>query len=246
MTGDMATQVPQRGMPPSGKGSAEAPPRRGEATAEAAPRGRPRSEKAHQAVLDAAAELLLARGLSAVSMDAVAERAGVSKATIYRWWPTKETLALDALFTEWAAASPYPRDTGTLRGDLLALLRPWARLAASRPYGRVIAALITEAQTDPVFAAEYRHRVVEPRRDQARAIFRRAIERGEIPADTKIEVALDLLYGPLYHRLLHGHAPLNDRFTQDVIAMALSGIQPASGHAATSAGQPGRRAARSR
>jgi AcrR family transcriptional regulator len=234
----MATQG---GRPLSGKGSAEAPPRSREVTTPA-PRGRPRSEKAHKAVLDAAAELLLARGLSAVSMDAVAERAGVSKATIYRWWPTKETLALDALFTGWAAASPHPRDTGALRGDLLALLRPWARLASTRPYGRVIAALLTEAQTDPEFAAEYRHRVVEPRRDQARAIFRRAIERGEIPADTKIEVALDLLYGPLYHRLLHGHAPLNDRFTQDVIDMALSGIQPAPDRAATSAAQPGRRA----
>jgi AcrR family transcriptional regulator len=193
------------------------------------PRGRPRSEKARKAVLDAAAELLLARGLSAVSMDAVAEQAGVSKATIYRWWPSKETLALDALFTEWAAARPQPRDTGSLRGDLRSLLRPWARLASSRPYGRVLAALLTETHTDPVFAAEYRRRVVEPRRDQARAIFRRAIERGEIAADTKIEVALDLLYGALYHRLLHGHAPLTDRFTQDVIDLALAGIQPAAG-----------------
>lgn len=193
-------------------------------TAEAPRRGRPRSEKAHTAILEAAAELLLARGLSAVSMDAVAQRAGVSKATIYRWWPTKETLALDALYSEWAAARPYPRDTGALRGDLLSLLRPWARLAGSRPYGRVIAALITEAQTDPAFAAEYRERFVEPRRDLARAIFRRAIQRGEIPADTKIEVALDLLYGPLYHRLLHGHAPLNERFVRDVIDTALDGI----------------------
>jgi AcrR family transcriptional regulator len=191
-------------------------------------RGRPRSERAHQATLDAAAELLLARGLSAVSMDAVAERAGVSKATIYRWWPTKESLALDALYTEWADARPHPRDTGSLRGDLLSLLRPWARLASSRPYGRVIAALLTEAQTNPVFAAEYRQRVVEPRRDQARAVFRRAIERGEIPAGTKIEVALDLLYGPLYHRLLHGHAPLDDRFVREVIDMTLGGIQPGS------------------
>ena len=73
-------------------------------TAEAPQRGRPRSERARKAILEAAAELLLARGLSAVSMDAVAERAGVSKATIYRWWATKETLALDALYTEWAAA----------------------------------------------------------------------------------------------------------------------------------------------
>jgi AcrR family transcriptional regulator len=194
-------------------------------TAEAPQRGRPRSERARQAILEAASELLLARGLSAVSMDAVAERAGVSKATIYRWWPTKETLALDALYTEWAAARPHPRDTGSLRGDLLSLLRPWARLAGSRPYGRVVAALLTEAQTDPVFAAEYRERFVEPRRQQAREIFRRAIERGEIPPDTKVEVALDLLYGPLYHRLLHGHAPLNDRFVREVIDMVLDGVR---------------------
>jgi len=194
-------------------------------TAEAPQRGRPRSERARQAILEAASELLLARGLSAVSMDAVAERAGVSKATIYRWWPTKETLALDALYTEWASARPHPRDTGSLRGDLLSLLRPWARLAGSRPYGRVVAALLTEAQTDPVFAAEYRERFVEPRRQQAREIFRRAIERGEIPADTKVEVALDLLYGPLYHRLLHGHAPLNDRFVREVIDMVLDGVR---------------------
>jgi AcrR family transcriptional regulator len=194
-------------------------------SADAPQRGRPRSERARTAILEAASELLLARGLSAVSMDAVAERAGVSKATIYRWWPTKETLALDALYTEWAAARPHPRDTGSLRGDLLSLLRPWARLAGSRPYGRVVAALLTEAQTDPVFAAEYRERFVEPRRQQAREIFRRAIERGEIPADTTVEVALDLLYGPLYHRLLHGHAPLNDRFVREVIDMVLDGVR---------------------
>jgi AcrR family transcriptional regulator len=187
-------------------------------------RGRPRSEKARLAILESAAELLLAQGLSAVSMDAVAERAGVSKATIYRWWPTKETLALDALYNEWDAARPRARDTGTLRGDLLSLMRPWARLAGSRPYGRVIAALITEARTDPAFAEEYRTRFLEPRRDQARAIFRRAIDRGEIPADTKVEVALDLLWGPLYHRLLHGHAPLNERFVRDVVDTVLEGI----------------------
>lgn len=202
--------------------------------ADAPPRGRPRSERARQAILAAAAELLLARGLSAVSMDAVAERAGVSKATIYRWWPTKETLALDALYTEWAAVRPQPRDTGSLRGDLLSLLRPWARLAGSRPYGRVIAALLAEAQTDPAFAAEYRQRFVEPRREQGRAILRRAIERGEIRPGTKVEVVLDLLYGSLYHRLLHGHAPLTDRFVGETVDTVLDGIRPgvaeADGH----------------
>jgi AcrR family transcriptional regulator len=188
-------------------------------------RGRPRSEKAHHAILQAAAELLLEQGLTAVSMDAVAARAGVSKATIYRWWPTKETLALDALYQEWADLPPA-QDTGSLRGDLLTLLRPWARLASRRPYGRAIASLVTEAQTDPAFAHQYRERFVQPRRDQGRAILRRAITRGEIPPQTNIEVTLDLLYGPIYHRLLHGHAPLNDRFVRDVIDTVLHGIAP--------------------
>ncbi len=205
-------------------------------TTDGAPRGRPRSQQAHRAILAAAAELLLARGLSAVSMDAVAEQAGVSKATIYRWWPTKETLALDALYTEWDAVRPQPRDTGSLRGDLLSLLRPWVRLAGGKPYGRVLAALLAEAQTDPVFAADYRQRVLEPRRDQARALFGRAVERGEIPANTKTDVALDLIYGAVYHRLLQGHGPLNDRFVRDVVEMALGGIQPVTDRVAASAG----------
>ncbi len=187
-------------------------------------RGRPRSEKARNAILDAAAGLLLAHGLESVSMDEVAERAGVSKATIYRWWPTKETLALEALYHEWDTARPSPRDTGSLRGDLLSLLRPWVRRVRARPYGRVIAALITEANTDPQFAEQYLARFVEPRRKPARALFARAIERGEIQTETNVEVALDLIYGPIYHRLLHGHGPLTDRFVQAVVDSALSGF----------------------
>jgi hypothetical protein len=80
--------------------------------------------------------------------------------------------------------------------------------------------------------------VLEPRRDQARAIFHRAIHRGEIPAGTNIEVALDLLFGAAYHRLLHGHAPLNDRFVRDVVDTALNGVQPAPDRA-TPPDQPG-------
>ena len=66
--------------------------------------------------------------------------------------------------------------------------------------------------------------MVQPRRDRVRAILARAVDRGEIPAGTKAEVAIDLLYGPLYHRLLHGHAPLDDQFVEDVVDMALAGI----------------------
>jgi AcrR family transcriptional regulator len=180
-------------------------------------RGRPRSEASRAAILEAAGELLLKHGLGAISMDAVAERAGASKATIYRWWPSKELLALDALFSEWEPGPAERFDTGSLAGDLLALIRPWARQLTAQPYGRVIAALVTRAQSDPEFAEEYRARFVVPRRVQGRAIFARAIDRGEIRADTDIEVALDLLYGPFYHRLLHGHAKLGDRFTRAVV-----------------------------
>src|SRR5437868_4160473 len=187
-------------------------------------RGRPRSETARNGMRGATAELLLAEGLEAVTMDEVAEHAGVSKATIYRWWPTKESLALEALLEEWDTSSPTPRDTGSLRGDLLALIRPWIRRLRARPYGRVIAALITEAQTDPAFGKVYRARFLERRRDPARVLFGRAIERAEIPAGTDVEIALDLIFGPIYHRLLHGHAPLTDGFAQAAVDSALAGF----------------------
>jgi AcrR family transcriptional regulator len=106
-------------------------------------RGRPRSEKAREAILDAAGDLLLGHGLSEVSMDEVAARAGVSKATIYRWWRTKEALALDTLYHEWDTARPLtPDNTGALRGDLLSFLGPWVRRARSRPFGRIVAELM--------------------------------------------------------------------------------------------------------
>lgn len=188
-------------------------------------RGRPRSAKAQQAILGAAIEILLERGLHAMSMDDVAERAGVSKATIYRWWAAKELLALDALAADWAVPKPVvERDTGSLRGDLLARFRPWLRLLNRKPYGRVIAGLVAQAQTDPGFAALYREHFVAPRRDETRLLLQRAIERGEIAAGTNLDVTLDLLYGPIYHRLLHGHAPLSDRFVQQVIEGVIAAI----------------------
>ena len=196
-------------------------------TEETRPRGRPRSETARTAILAAAIDLLLEQGLHAMSMDDVAQRAGVSKATIYRWWPSKELLALDALATAWATPTPdAQRNTGSLRGDLLAGLRAWMRQLKQKPYGRVIAGLVAQAQTDPEFAKLYREHFVQPRRANTRELLRRAIDRGEIPPDTNIDVTLDLLYGPIYHRLLHGHAPLTDRFVQQVIDTVINGITP--------------------
>jgi AcrR family transcriptional regulator len=185
-------------------------------------RGRPRSETARGAILEAAAELLVARGLAAVSVGAVAARAGVSKATIYRRWRTKELLALDALFHAWATAHNPARVNGGLQAELFSLVRPWVQLLRTRPYGPVMAALIAEAQANAGFAEEYRMRFDSPRREQARAIFERAIARGEAAAGTDVDLALDLLYGPIYHRLFHGHAPLDEPFVRAVVESAVA------------------------
>lgn len=189
-------------------------------------RGRPRSERAKAAILAAAGELLLERGVDAVSMDAIADRAGVSKATIYRWWSTKETLAIDALYEDWAAAYPEAPDTGSLRQDLLGVFLPWADHITTRPYARVLGALVTRARTDAGFALEFDQRLVQPRRDRARPIFDRAVARGELPGDTDSELAIDLLYGAVYHRFLQGHLPISRGFVESVIDAVLHGLLP--------------------
>jgi AcrR family transcriptional regulator len=187
--------------------------------------GRPRSEKAHKAILAAVMDLLLEQGLHAMSMEEVARRAGVSKATIYRWWPSKERLALDALATEWAFTPPAAqRDTGSLRGDLRTRLLPWLRQLNRKPYAHVVAGLVAEAQTSPEFAELYRSHFVQARRDATRELLVRARDRGEIAANTDLEVTLDMLYGPIYHRLLHGHAPLTEQFAQQVIDYVITAI----------------------
>jgi AcrR family transcriptional regulator len=159
-------------------------------------------------------------------MDAVAARAGVSKATIYRWWPSKERLALEALYADWAHIDVAEPDTGTLRGDLLALVGPWVRELSRRPYGRLVAEFVVEAHADPEFARDYRTRFVEPRRERMRAVFARAIERGQVAPGIDVEVAIDLIYGALYHRLLHRPASLTADAARDVVDTALAGIAP--------------------
>jgi len=188
-------------------------------------RGRPRSEKARQAILDAATALLIEHGLDAVSMDALAELAGVSKATVYRWWPSKHALALDVLLADWDAIRPRPRDTGTLRGDLRSILRPWSRALPARPYGAMIAALMTEAQTNPKFGALWRERFLLDRREPGRLALARAKKRAEISKRTDVELVLDLLDGAIYHRLFHGHGPMNDRVVDQSIDIVLLGIE---------------------
>jgi AcrR family transcriptional regulator len=189
-----------------------------------APRGRPRSQDADRAILAATVELLAERGLAAMSIEEVAARAGVGKATIYRRWPSKGLLALDAFVASFRAEQPLP-DTGTLRGDMLDALHAWVRAVTLTPMGRLLADLIAEAQHDPELRASWRDRVLEPLRFQHRIMLDRAIARGEIPATVDREVVLDLFFGAAQHRLLLGHLPLTEDFIREVVEVILDGIQ---------------------
>jgi AcrR family transcriptional regulator len=193
-------------------------------TPDAGGRGRPRSKRAEEAILEATAQLLNEEGFAALTIEDVAERAGVGKATIYRWWETKGTLAFDAFVTLFLAAQPLP-DTGSLRGDLLGALRAWIRTVDDTATGRTLVGLIGEVQRDPALASLWRSQFVVTVRDHHKVIIGRAIERGEIPATTDTEVTLDLLFGPAYHRLLHSHLPLTDEFAVQVVSIIVAGLE---------------------
>jgi len=190
----------------------------------AAARGRPRSEQAERAILEATTELLDERGFVSLTMEDVAVRAGVSKATIYRWWPTKGVLAFDAFLSRFVARQPMP-DTGTLRGDLLAALRSWIRTVKHTQTGRTLVGLIAEVQRDPALGDIWRDRFVRPVRDRHRIMIERAIDRGEISAGTDPEIVLDLLFGAAYHRLLQSHLPLSDRFATAIVDTIVAGLE---------------------
>jgi AcrR family transcriptional regulator len=180
--------------------------------------GRPRSQSTEKAILKAAGQLLAESGLAAMTMEGVAARAGVGKASIYRRWPNRGALAFDATLDEYLGGQPT-RDTGSFEGDLLATARDWIRSVKRSPLGPTLRFLIAEVQDDPSLASAWRDRFIGPIRQRRRPIVERAIARGEIPAGSDPELILDMLYGPLYHRYLHRHLPLNDAFAIGVARM---------------------------
>jgi AcrR family transcriptional regulator len=191
-------------------------------------RGRPRSRQAEVAILKATRELLAEQGLTVMTIEEVASRAGVGKASIYRRWPNKAALALDAFVDDYLAGIPV-RDTGTLRGDLLASARDWIRVVTRTPAGRTLAGLLAETLTDPALAEAWRDVVLHRMRDDRRAIISRAIARGELPAGIDADLILDLFYGALYHRFINGHLPLTESFARSlavaVAAAAGAGVR---------------------
>jgi AcrR family transcriptional regulator len=201
-----------------------AEPAAGSAQGEPVKRGRPRSEAADRAIMAAATELLAERGLGGMSMEEVAARAGVSKATVYRRWPSRGALALDAFLAEFEEQQPVP-DTGTFRGDLLGALRGWIRSVTKTAAGRMLSGLVAEAQRDPALGAAWREQVIEPLRARNTILVERAIQRGEIPPDVDPDVILDMMFGAAYHRLLQGHRPLTDQFARRVVDLIVAGVR---------------------
>jgi AcrR family transcriptional regulator len=171
-----------------------------------APKGRAphrRNEDARLAVLGAADELLIERGFGGVTVEGIAARAGVSKQTIYRWWPSKVDILLDTLVEEADHRLKIP-DDGPVVDAIRGYLRALARFLTKEDAGKVLLALLGEAQHDAETAARFHERYLDPRRARERALLKRGIAAGELPAGLNPDATLDALIGPIVYRALTG------------------------------------------
>ncbi len=187
------------------------------------PRGRPRSEAAHAAILEAARALMAEGGPGAVTMEAVATRAKVGKPTIYRWYPDRNAVAMAALMESESGASSARAKKSALEG-LRAQLRAIARRFTTAT-GRHVASMIAASEAESELSKAFRNHFVLARRAEGQQLLTQAIAAREVRGDLDVEVALDLLYGPLFFRLLMGHAPLTEGFVDRVLDDALQGMR---------------------
>jgi AcrR family transcriptional regulator len=182
----------------------------------------PRSVRARESVLCAARELLDEGGLPAASVDAISSRSGVSKATIYKHWPSRTAVAAEAFGREMADAVPLP-DTGTTAGDLTEQVRAVSRFYAS-PEGTVFSQLLAATVTDEGGAAYFRAWFLAGRRTAIATLWQRGIDRGDVRPGIDADTATDLLFGPLVFRLMTGHLPLTDEAADAIADAALHGL----------------------
>jgi AcrR family transcriptional regulator len=198
--------------------------------------GRPRSAEADRAILGATLQLALESGLSRMTMEAVAARAGVGKATVYRRWDSKEALFVDALRS--VAADLEPPDTGSFRGDWLAIFG--GEEAAITPAAvRLVPRLLAESADDPALYRAIIDTFVAPRRAIGVEAVRRAIARGELRKDVDPELVVDLVVGPLVYRALIADPDLRSlrRHAEQVIDELLTGLSAARPGATAAAGR---------
>jgi AcrR family transcriptional regulator len=184
--------------------------------------GRPRSEACRQRILLATRELLAERGLQNLTIEAIADRAGASKVTVYRWWTHKAAIVLEAMLADTSPRMPYRKSSSPLE-SLCDQMRSFARFLNGR-FGQSLALVIAEGVLDEEVGDAYREHWVKPRRDDARNLLRRAVEVGELPEDVDLEIVLDGLFGPLYHRFLTRHAPLSAAYAESVFRAVMAGV----------------------
>lgn len=187
-------------------------------------RGRPRSEAARRRMLDAARDMLEEGGLLSVTMEGVAARARVGKPTVYRHWKNRHELAMAALLAtsaEMSVPSPAQAPLEALRAQLKAM----ATLFASGT-GRHVTALLSSGYGETELSKAFRSHFVQARRDEGRTLLERAMAAGEIRPDVDVHVATDLIYGPIFYRLMMGHGPVDASFVDRLLSELNAGLQP--------------------
>jgi AcrR family transcriptional regulator len=184
--------------------------------------GRPRSERAEQAILDATLDAFADCGVEGVRCEDVAARAGVGKATLYRRWAGKEDLLIAALAS---LRSPLPEPRGaSVRADLIAMLDVLARDSDDPRHARQYALLHGEGERYPRLVARYKEQVVEPRRELIRSVLRRGVETGELRPDVDVEIAMLALSGTVMARGKHDTVPAEPGFAARVVDELLRGL----------------------
>lgn len=185
--------------------------------------GRPRSQSARRAILRSTLRLLRHTGYNDLSIEAIACDANVGKATVYRWWPNKGALVVDAFSSSVQKDLLFP-DTGSVYSDVTFQMNHVVKLFRSRR-GQIVAALIGGGQTDPELIEAFRERFVRPRRLEAQATLRKGIERRELPKNADLDLILDSLYGAIYMRFLIWKDGLNEKFIEDICRVVLDGAR---------------------
>lgn len=186
--------------------------------------GRPRSVESRRAIIQSAMNILQNEGYAALNIEAIAAKAGVSKQTIYRWWASAAFIVLEALLADMPAQETIAPDTGSLKNDLLELVRPTVR-ALSQRRGPVFKALIAEAQADARFAEALRNSLMAAHRELVHAVVGRAKLRGEVVFDVDDDLAADLIFGPILFRLLNGHGALDETFAFNLVDATVAAMR---------------------
>jgi AcrR family transcriptional regulator len=188
-----------------------------------------RNEASRRAILSAAFDLLREVGYAKLSIEGIAARAGVGKQTIYRWWPSKGAVIFDAFLVLSEGAEGEPPvlpDTGDLQADLSAVLRATVTELNDPRYDQPMRALATEIAHDPELAAAYADRLDGPLKEAKRQRLRAAQRAGQLAEDLDLDVAVEMIWGPVLTRWLHRTGPLTAEYTDRVVANALNGLRP--------------------